>query len=67
MAWVVYYTEQIAIIDIFYLKKTAKETYGHLLGRPEKYGIAIAKVDMRKLDEWRVWKLLGGGNYNGVR
>jgi hypothetical protein len=61
MMWIVYQIDNAEITDKFYSKKAAKYSYWYDLSKPDESGLALEKVDMLKLDEWKMWKILGGG------
>ena len=66
MLWVVYNTETVEIYQKFYSKKSAKEyVKSGLINESwnarrdvKNKKVDIDKVDIRRLDEWQMWKTL---------
>lgn len=66
MLWVVYNVETTQIYQKCYTKKSAKEYVARELRweswitrkAVEDRKILLEKVDIRRLDEWRMWKTL---------
>ncbi len=63
MLWIVYNTETVEIYGKFYSKRAAKEfaKYGpsnEWMMYAARRSIDIDKVDIVRLDEWRMWKTL---------
>jgi hypothetical protein len=59
MTWVVYDKETAKIVKTFYLKQKAKDfvKYSYWSGA-DRRRVAIDKVDIVRLEEWKMWKAL---------
>ncbi len=57
MTWVVYEKATARIVKTFYLKQKAKDfvKYSYWSGADR---LAIDKVDIVRLEEWKMWKAL---------
>lgn len=59
MTWVVYEKATARIVKTFYLKQKAKDFVKYCYwSEADRRSIAIDKVDIVRLEEWKMWKAL---------